>query len=299
MTLATEMTLPDPQIARSEIVRTFGLVRLYLILGVAITTVGVPAAGFSVLRRRLDPMLLWFALLAVVYGVHLAMEYQMLWDLRLGSLPLLMDRVVAFLAYVSLVPLFFFLERVGVPGRVGRPLALAVSPAFGFFALLTLAVGPRLSFDTIVNALVVGSFAVMLAVMFRSAAASREAALIRYGLVVFALTAFYNGTVGRHSLNNIEPFGFLVLLGALGVVAGRRTLEAFSFASYEARTEGLEAGDRLVLYTDGVLEAADAHAEEFVAERLRVLGARDGGACAGEGGGSGGGGGSGVGGGAG
>ncbi len=44
-------------------------------------------------------------------------------------------------------------------------------------------------------------------------------------------------------------------------------LAAFSFATYET----LEPGDRLVLYTDGILEATNAQGEEFGSNRLCAL----------------------------
>jgi phosphoserine phosphatase RsbU/P len=48
-------------------------------------------------------------------------------------------------------------------------------------------------------------------------------------------------------------------------------LAAFSFATYSTAEYPLESGDRLVLYTDGVLEAANAAGEEFGPHRLSAL----------------------------
>ena len=48
-------------------------------------------------------------------------------------------------------------------------------------------------------------------------------------------------------------------------------LAAFSFATYTTAVYPLEPGDRLVLYTDGVLEAANAQGEEFGSNRLCAL----------------------------
>ncbi len=48
-------------------------------------------------------------------------------------------------------------------------------------------------------------------------------------------------------------------------------LAAFSFATYTTAVYPLEPGDRLVLYTDGILEAANAQGEEFGSNRLCAL----------------------------
>jgi phosphoserine phosphatase RsbU/P len=48
-------------------------------------------------------------------------------------------------------------------------------------------------------------------------------------------------------------------------------LAAFSFATYETAVFPLEPGDRLVLYTDGILEATNAQGEEFGSNRLCAL----------------------------
>jgi phosphoserine phosphatase RsbU/P len=48
-------------------------------------------------------------------------------------------------------------------------------------------------------------------------------------------------------------------------------LAAFSFATYTTAVYPLEPGDRLVLYTDGILEAANLQGEEFGSNRLCAL----------------------------
>jgi len=48
-------------------------------------------------------------------------------------------------------------------------------------------------------------------------------------------------------------------------------LAAFSFATYATIEHPLQSGDRLVLYTDGILEAANAAGEEFGPNRLAAL----------------------------
>jgi sigma-B regulation protein RsbU (phosphoserine phosphatase) len=47
-------------------------------------------------------------------------------------------------------------------------------------------------------------------------------------------------------------------------------LAAFDFADYTTRTHPIEPGDRLVLYTDGLLEAENLHGEQFGPGRLHA-----------------------------
>jgi sigma-B regulation protein RsbU (phosphoserine phosphatase) len=55
------------------------------------------------------------------------------------------------------------------------------------------------------------------------------------------------------------------------IVENGLMLAAFSFATYATALHPLEPGDRLVLYTDGLLEAANAEGEEFGPHRLGGL----------------------------
>jgi sigma-B regulation protein RsbU (phosphoserine phosphatase) len=48
-------------------------------------------------------------------------------------------------------------------------------------------------------------------------------------------------------------------------------LGAFDTATYGMAVHPLQPGDRLVLYTDGIMEASNGAAEEFGRERLSAL----------------------------
>jgi len=54
------------------------------------------------------------------------------------------------------------------------------------------------------------------------------------------------------------------------IVENGLMLAAFDFASYTTLTHPIEPGDRLVLYTDGVLEATNTEQEEFGRDRLHA-----------------------------
>jgi sigma-B regulation protein RsbU (phosphoserine phosphatase) len=64
----------------------------------------------------------------------------------------------------------------------------------------------------------------------------------------------------------VRPDGSMSELTEGGMVLG-----LFAFAEYESRTVSLQPGDRIVLFTDGVVEARNLAGDEFGEERLRAL----------------------------
>ena len=55
----------------SDVLHAFYRDAPFLFLGSAFLTVGLVAAAFSAVRRRLDPLLIYFALFSGLYGVRL------------------------------------------------------------------------------------------------------------------------------------------------------------------------------------------------------------------------------------
>jgi len=49
----------DPQLTASEVLRVFHSDEPYLFLGIAFTTTGLLAASFALLRRKIDPLLIY------------------------------------------------------------------------------------------------------------------------------------------------------------------------------------------------------------------------------------------------
>jgi phosphoserine phosphatase RsbU/P len=218
------MYFPDPQFARSDVLRVFNHAQIYLFLGSAIITVGLLAASFSLLRRRFDALLLWFALFAVLYGVRLEMNYQLLW--ALGLRPIVFQRIVIATDFLIPIPGFLFLRELNLIGKVGRVLAAIVWPVAISLAVATLFVGPQVSLRAVNNSFIIAAFLVLLIALVGIGPGSSDVTLIRVGLFIFITGVLYDnitGIFGRYYYN-VEPFGFVVLLILLGIVVGRRTL---------------------------------------------------------------------------
>ncbi len=214
---------PDPQFARSVFLRQFNQLQVFLLLGSAITTVGLIAASLAVLRRGLDRLLLWFAAFAILYGVHMILEYQLFWWFGVQAPAL--SRIGLAVGLLVPIPAFFFFEALDLLGRLGRYLRNVIWPIATTLALVTLLVGYRKYIDEANGLLVIGALLVLVIAVLKIKGGDRDATLIRWGVLFFCACALYNNVVRMFPhYFNIEPFSFVVLLACLGVVAGRRTL---------------------------------------------------------------------------
>ncbi len=223
--LSLQIYSHDPQFKRSYVLQVFNHAQIYLFLGAAITTIGLLSAFFSLMRRRLDPLLLWLALLAILYGVRLGLRYQLIWDLQ--PRPLALERLVVALLFLIPIPAFFFFGALDVLGEKGRILSSIVWPVALSFSLVTLVLGPKHMVHVINNTFISTALVGALLVLVLTARRSPDTALVGAGLSIFiSCTIFDNITALVGHYYNIAPFSFLVLLAALGIVAGRKTFSS-------------------------------------------------------------------------
>ncbi len=217
------MTAADPQFSRSFFLGVFNQSQVFLLLGASITTVGLLAAAFSLLRRRIDALLLWFAAFALLYGAHLLLEYQPLWSLGVQS-PVL-SRIGLATGLLSPIPAFFFFDSLNLLGKLGRILRDAFWPIAAALTFFTLIFHYTQLVDEINNILVVIALLILVAALLRVKQRDRDVAIVRWGVLFFCTCALYNNIVRNFPhYYNVEPFSFLVLLACLGTVAGRRAL---------------------------------------------------------------------------
>ena len=219
------MLQSDAQLARSTVLQVFGRLQVFLLLGAAITTVGLIAAAFALLRRKVYPLLLWFAAFASLYGVHMVLEYQPLWWLASHAHAPVLSRITLAIGLIVPIPAFFFFESLDLLGKPGRLLRNVIWPVATFLALATLFVGFRDWIDETNGAMVIGAVIVLLITLLRVKRGDREAEIVRYGVLFFCVCALWNNIARLFPhYFNIEPFSFVVLLACLGLVAGRRAL---------------------------------------------------------------------------
>jgi sigma-B regulation protein RsbU (phosphoserine phosphatase) len=214
----------DPRYTADQILHAIYHDQLYLFLGASFITVGVVAAAFSLLRRRLDALLLWLALFATLYGARLWLDTNMV-RLELPHTPLFRNFVVA-ISYLVPIPAFFFFDAAGFTGRWAR---ISIYSAAAIFLALfagTMVVGSRPVFDETNTALVIAGMIVLVGRSVRRRDATRDFVVIRGGLFVFAGFVIYRNLSAMFGHDQrVEQYGFAIFLGCLGYVAARQTVE--------------------------------------------------------------------------
>jgi hypothetical protein len=183
----------DPQIARSVFLRIFNQSQIFLLVGAAITTVGLLAGGFALLRRRLDRLLLWFAAFAILYGVFLVAEYQPLWGL--GVKAPIFSRIALAVGLLVPIPGFFFFDALKLLGRLGRILRDAIWPITASLALATLVLGYKAWIDRVNNIVVIAALLVLAVALLRMRQGGRDVLTVRWGVFFFCACAVYNNTL--------------------------------------------------------------------------------------------------------
>src|SRR5215472_5320859 len=89
----------------------------FLFLGSAFIAVALVAAAFSAIRRKLDPVLIYFALFAGLYGVRMWMRSDLMLLTMRGST--LYTRVSYAVDFIVAIPAFFFFKAAGLLEAAG------------------------------------------------------------------------------------------------------------------------------------------------------------------------------------
>jgi phosphoserine phosphatase RsbU/P len=218
------MILADTTLTASEVLRVFHHDELHLFLGAAFTTVGIVTALFCLLRRRFDALLAYLAIFAFLYGQRMWLNVRLL-EIMLPDKHLLnLLRAVA--NYLMPIPAFFFFRAAGFLGRRGKTVATVMSVFFFGLVVATLVFGPRKAFDDVNNTVIIAVLLVVAVQSLRQDSTDRNFVILRRGVLVFVAFALCDNIVGLFwRPPQVEPYSFAFLLGCLGYVAGRRTLE--------------------------------------------------------------------------
>ena len=208
----------------ADVLRVFRRDELRLFVAAAAISVGLVAVGFSLIRRKFDQLLSFFAWFAVLYGVRLWMQSS-IHGLMAHSSPF-MDKVQMALNFFVSIPAFLFFETSGLVGRTGRMIAYVVC-LLEMCLIGAIFLGFSFSLLDNLNSIFVIAGSVSIVILaFREPMAEKGTAVFRAGLLTFVGFVLWTNAaelVGRRT--SVELYGFAVFLCCLGYVAARRALD--------------------------------------------------------------------------
>lgn len=218
------MLAVDPQITASELLRVFHHDEPYLFLGAAFTTVAILAAAFSVLRRKVDSVAIYFALFAFLYG-------QRLW-MQSGTLEVLVphsdlfERLRSGIDFLVPIPAFLFFDAAGLLHRRGKIVGYVLGIFLGSLALATFVFGPSPWYHQINNVVVIAALLFLVVQSLLNRDRNPDFVVFRRGLLVFVAFALWDNVAGAFHLHSkVEPFGFAAFLATLGYIGARQTVQ--------------------------------------------------------------------------
>lgn len=202
----------------------------YLFLGAAFAAVGVVSAAFTVLRRKRDWLLIYFALFAALYGLRLWICSSLLAMAEQDSA--LFMRLRGAINYVILIPSFLFFLSLGLPRRLDRAVVYSMVTLGAVLGIITWFIGDS-RFCELINSVAVIAALTFFVIRFMASSSARRTRsgapdflILRWGLLIFIAFVIWQNLAGllSASLPLLEPFGFAAFVGTLGYVAARSTL---------------------------------------------------------------------------
>jgi len=217
------MHVAAPQLTADQVLQSFRNDGPSLFFGAMIMAVGLVAAGFSAIRRK-DPILVYLAFFAGLYGLRMWLKSDLLSLILQSSLYL--SRLKNSIDFIIPIPAFLFFDAAGFLKRWSKSVGYVLGMVLVAFAMATLAIGPRNIFYQITGVLVIGALSVLVTQSMRTGPVNRDFVVTRRGLLIFVGFAVWENIRGVLGLQlpNVEPIGFAVFLVALGYVAARQTL---------------------------------------------------------------------------
>jgi phosphoserine phosphatase RsbU/P len=214
-----------PEITADQVLQAFHHDAFNLFLGSAIAAVGLVAAALSAIRRKLDPVLIYFALFAILYGLRLWIQSNLVLLSVPGSVPY--ARLSAAIDFTVPIPAFFYFKAAGFLRRQAKLACYVLGSVLGCLALAALVFGPHRIFYQINNILIIAALVILVSRSIRQKADDRDLVVIRRGLLIAVAFVFWQNVQSVIGLRfpNVEPLGFVFFLGALGYVAARQTLQ--------------------------------------------------------------------------
>jgi sigma-B regulation protein RsbU (phosphoserine phosphatase) len=206
-----------------EVLHVFHRSEIFLLLGAAFATVGIVSAAISFFGRKFDPLLLWLAIFAFLYGNRLWLQTPLMALMVPDSE--FFHALRASANYLVPIPAFFYFDAAGYLGRLGRRLLYPLTCIMACLVICVFIFGPLQIFATINTVTIVLALLPLAFYFIRARAPDKDFRIVRVGLLVFVALALWDNLAGPYGATQLEPFGFLIFLATLGYVAARRNLD--------------------------------------------------------------------------
>ncbi|HEX4322853.1 MAG TPA: PP2C family protein-serine/threonine phosphatase [Acidobacteriaceae bacterium] len=216
------MCLLDVPLTASDVLHAYLHDEPLLFLSSAFITVAIVSVAFCLIRRRFDPLLVFLAMFAYLYGQRLRIDSSVL---RMG-VPYneFFVRIKAAINYTVPIPALAFFDAAGFLGRRGKTIVIALGALFLSLVIATLVFGPNHYYDWVNNLLVIFAIPALAVRSHLMRSSDPDFRVIRIGLLCFVIPSIFDNIRDFWHPSRIEPYGFAIFLGCLGYVAARRLL---------------------------------------------------------------------------
>jgi phosphoserine phosphatase RsbU/P len=224
----------DPAISAQDVLQAFRRDAPDLFLGAAFSAVGLVAIAFSALSKKRDALLIYFGIVAALYGLRLWIQSR-LFGIALAhpaqfqiSHAEFYQRLRFGISYLIPIPLVLYFRCAGFLQT--RPAVAATYALVIIETALTVAAfgfGPRPFYEFVNNIAVIAALIILILQFVTTAQPlDKDTVVIRRGVLIFASFAVWENINGIYfHFNRLEPVGFAIFLICLGHVAGRRMLD--------------------------------------------------------------------------
>jgi sigma-B regulation protein RsbU (phosphoserine phosphatase) len=144
---------------------------------------GLLAALFSAIRRKLDPVLIYFALFAALYGLRIWMVSNLMVLTMQDST--LYPRLSAAFDFTVGIPAFLFFKAAGLVRRQAAIFSYVLGIVLGYLALATVALGPQRIFIQIANISIIATLIIVASRSIGKSSENQDLLVIRPGLLIF------------------------------------------------------------------------------------------------------------------
>lgn len=207
-----------------DAVRVFERDEVQLFVAAGSVTVGLVAIGFSLVRRRFDRLLSFFAWFAVLYGIRLWFQSNI--HSLIAAPSLAMTKTQLALNFLVEIPAFLFFDASGLIGRAGRYVVHVVCLAVMCLILGVFLGWPLAMLDRLNSILVISGSVSAVALSFRQPINERHGQIFRLGLLIFVGFVLWTNVADLFGYRTkVELYGFAAFLCCLGYITAEKALD--------------------------------------------------------------------------